>query len=170
VREPVWVLPVAKAGCQAASDLASKYGAASLIFVRVVIDTNVLLSALRSRRGASFRLMEELGSPQFQPIISPPLCLEYEDVLRRPGLLLGYTAQDISDFLDYFLSECIECRIHFLWRPRLPDPKDDLVLELALAGSAPFIITHNTRDFQGVDALGIRIVTPDEFLGILAAT
>ena len=57
-------------------DLASKYGAASLIFVRVVIDTNVLLSALRSRRGASFRLVQKLGSPEFQPIISPPLCLE----------------------------------------------------------------------------------------------
>lgn len=136
--------------------------------MRVVIDTNVLLSALRSRRGASFRLAQKLGSPQFQPIISPPLCLEYEDVLRRPGLLSGYTAQDIGNFLDYFLSQCVECRIHFLWRPQLPDPKDDMILELALAGNAFFIITHNTRDFQGVDALGIRAVTPNDFLGILS--
>ena len=113
--------------------------------------------------------MQKLGSPQFQPVISPPLCLEYEDVFRRLGLLPGYTAQDIGDFLDYVLSECIECRIHFLWRPHLPDPKDDLVLELALAGSARFIVTHNTRDFQGVDALGIRAVTPDEFLSMLSA-
>ena len=66
-------------------------------------------------------------------------------------------------------AECIECRIHFLWRPHLPDPKDDLVLELALAGGAPFIITHNIRDFQGVDAFGIRAVTPDDFLSILSA-
>ena len=72
--------------------------------MRVVIDTNVLLSSLLSRRGASFRVVQNLGSPQFQPVISPPLCLEYEDVLRRPGLLTGYTPQDIDDFLDYFLS------------------------------------------------------------------
>ena len=68
--------------------------------MRVVIDTNVLVSALRSRRGASFRLVQKLGSPQFQPIISPPLCLEYEDVFRRPGMLPDYTSEDISDFLD----------------------------------------------------------------------
>ena len=137
--------------------------------MRVVIDTNVLLSSLLSRRGASFRLVQRLGSPQFQPVISPPLCLEYEDVFRRPGLLTGYSPQDIGDFLDYFLSQCIECRIHFLWRPHLPDPKDDSVLELALAGGAPFIITHNTRHFRSADSLGIRAVTPDQFLRILSA-
>lgn len=138
--------------------------------MRVVLDTNVLVAALRSRRGASFRLVQKLGSPQFQPIISPPLCLEYEDVFRRPGLLPGLTAEDISDFLDYFLSACVECRIHFLWRPHLPDPKDDLVLELALAGGAPFIVTHNARDFYGAKELGIRAVTPDDFLSILSAS
>lgn len=137
--------------------------------MRVAIDTNVLVAALRSRRGASFRLVQKLGSPRFQPVISPPLCLEYEDVLSRPGLLPGYTPEDIGDFLDYFLSECVECRIHFLWRPHLPDPKDDLVLEVALAGRATFIITHNLRHFPGVDAFGIRAVTPDDFLSILSA-
>ena len=135
----------------------------------MVIDTNVLVSALRSQRGASFLLLQKLGTLLFQPIISPPLCLEYEDVLRRPGLIAGVTEQDIGDFLDYILSECLECRIHFLWRPHLPDPKDDLILELALAGNAPFIITHNIRDFRGVESLGIRAVTPDQFLRILSA-
>lgn len=138
--------------------------------MRVVIDANVLVAALRSRRGASFRLVQKLGSATFQPIISPPLCLEYEDVFRRPALLPDYTAEDIDDFLDYFLSQCVECRIHFLWRPHLPDPKDDLVLELALAGNAFYIITHNTRDFEGVKTLGIQAVTPDDFLSILSTT
>ena len=137
--------------------------------MRVVIDTHVLLSSLRSQRGASFRLVQKLGSGHFQPVISPPLCLEYEDVFRRPGLAPGHSPQDIDDFLDYFLSQCIECQIHFLWRPHLPDPKDDLVLELALAGGAQFIFNHNTRDFRGVDALGIRAVTPDGFLRLLFA-
>ncbi len=138
--------------------------------MRVVIDTNVLVSALRSQQGASFHLLQKVGSAQFQPIISPPLCLEYEDVPRRPGLVPGSTEQVIGDFLNYILSECVECRIHFLWRPHLPDPKDDLVLELALAGNAPFIITHNTKDFRGMESLGIRAVTPDEFLRILSAS
>jgi predicted nucleic acid-binding protein len=117
----------------------------------------------------SFQLVQKLGSGRFQPVISPPLCLEYEDVFRRPGLLPAYTAQEIGDFLDYILSECIECRIHFLWRPRLPDPKDDLVLELALAGGAQFIITYNIRDFQGLDSFGIQAVTPGAFLSIITA-
>ncbi len=138
--------------------------------MRVVIDTNVLLYSLRPRRGASFRLVQSLGSPHFQPVISPPLCLEYEDVLCRPGLLLNYSSNDIGDFLDYLLSQCIECRIHFLWRPYLPDPKDDSVLELALAGGAAFIITQNIRHFRRAEALGIRAVTPDEFLGILSTS
>ncbi len=86
-----------------------------------------------------------------------------------PDCFPAHSPQDISDFLDYFLSQCIECRIHFLWRPHLPDPKDDAVLELALAGSAPLIITHNTRHFRSADALGIRAVTPDQFLRILSA-
>ncbi|MBI4623130.1 MAG: hypothetical protein HY736_07925 [Verrucomicrobia bacterium] len=64
----------------------------------------------------------------------------------------------------------IESQIHFLWRPYLPDPKDDLLLELAFAGQAVYIITHNTRDFQGADALGIQVVTPDQFLRILRTT
>lgn len=138
--------------------------------MRVVIDTNVLVSALRSARGASFRLVQLLGSGRFEPVISPPLCLEYEDVLRRRDVLPGYTDRDISDFLDYFLSECVECRIHFLWRPYLPDPKDDLVLELALAGAARFIITHNLRHFEGADALKIAAVTPAAFLDMIGKT
>ena len=153
---------------ESASCLAPRQRVATLAAVRVVIDTNVLVAALRSQRGASFRLLQKLGSPQFQPIISPPLCLEYEDVFRRPGLLPGYKAEDIGDFLDYFLSQCIECRIHFLWRPHLPDPKDDLVLELALAGGAAYLITHNIRHFPGVEGLGIQTVTPDGFLSILS--
>ena len=138
--------------------------------MKVVLDTNVILSALRSRRGASFQLIEQLGTPQFKPVISPPLCLELEDVLHRPGLLPHLTKADIDDFLDYFLSQCVECRIHFLWRPYLSDPKDDLVLELALAGDADYIVTHNLRDFHGTDTLGIRAVTPAEFLAIIKRT
>ena len=91
-------------------------------------------------------------------------------MLRRSGLLPGVVAQDIEDFLDYFLSVSVECPIYFLWRPQLPDPKDDLLLELALAGDAVFTITFNGRDFRGVDKFGIRAVTPGEFLRSLGAS
>jgi putative PIN family toxin of toxin-antitoxin system len=138
--------------------------------VAAVLDTNVLVSALRSRRGASFRLLQFLGAGRFIPVVSPPLCFEYEDVLSRPGLLPNYTSQEISDFLDYFLSESIECRVYFLWRPHLADSKDDLVLEVALAGNANIIVTHNVRHFAGTDSLGIRAVTPDDFLSMLSTS
>ena len=137
--------------------------------MRVVFDTNVWVAGLRSRRGASFALIQRLGSPKFTALVSVPLCLEYEDVLRRPGVLTGYSAEDITEFLDYFLSVAEESRIHYLWRPYVPDPKDDHVLEVALAGSASHIITHNVRDFRDVPRLGISVVTPDQFLAILSA-
>ena len=136
--------------------------------MRVVIDTNVLVSSLRSRRGASFRLVRQVGTRRFEPLISPPLCLEYEDVLHRPGLLPAVSPRELDDFLDDVPSRCVECRIHFLWRPFLPDPKDDMVLEPALAGGARHVVTHNVRDFRGVHTLGIRVPTPDQFLSILS--
>jgi putative PIN family toxin of toxin-antitoxin system len=135
--------------------------------LRIVIDTNVLVAGLRSRNGASFELLRRLGSPDFLPVISPPLCLEYEDVLSRPGLVPGFTPQDAADFVDYFVSVSEERRVYFLWRPWLQDSKDDMVLEVAVAGSAGHIVTHNTRDFVGAERLGISIVTPDQFLTLL---
>lgn len=135
--------------------------------LRVVIDTNVLVAGLKSSRGASFSLLRRLGGPHFIPLLSPPLCMEYEDVLARPGMIPGFTGVDAGDFVDYMVSVSEECRVYFLWRPWLPDPKDDLVLEVALAGGASHIVTHNTRDFTGADKLSIAVVTPDQFLKLL---
>ena len=69
--------------------------------------------------------------------------MEYEDVLSRPGMIPGFSTVDAGDFVDYMVSVSEECRVYFLWRPWLPDPQDDLVLEVALAGSASHIVTHN---------------------------
>jgi putative PIN family toxin of toxin-antitoxin system len=135
--------------------------------VRVVFDTNVLISALRSASGASAQILLGLGTGKFRPVISNTVFKEYQDVFRRPHLLPQYSVQEINDLLDYFFSECLKCQIYFRWRPFLPDRKDEAFFELALASEAPYIVTHNVRDFRGVESMGVEAVTPSEFLRIL---
>ncbi len=130
----------------------------------IVLDTNVLISALRSRRGASFRLLSLVGTGRFDIALSVPLVLEYEGVADRMLADLAVSAGDLSDILDYLCSVAIHRPIFFLWRPTLPDPKDDVVLELAVDAGAPVIVTFNLRDFVGVDRFGIRALTPREYL------
>lgn len=137
--------------------------------MRYVIDTNVLVTGLRSNQGTAFQFLSSLGSFSHQLIVSTPLVLEYEDVLNRPGLVAGISQNDIADFIDYLISISEECRIHFLGRPFLPDPKDDMVLELALAGGADYIVTYNKKDFTGIEQFGLQTVTPGEFLNLIAS-
>ena len=84
-------------------------------------------------------------------------------------MIPAMTQEDITDYLDYVLSVSEEALIHYLWRPFVADPKDDLVLEVALAGGTSHIITHNTADFRAVAALGISVVTSGEFLHSMAS-
>ena len=113
---------------------------------RVVIDANVIISGLRSRKGASFRILEMIGSAQFEITLSVPLALEHEEVAKRQSEGLGLT------------------HIHFLWRPVLRDIEDDHVLELAVEAGCALIVTHNVRDFAGSEAFGITAIRPGEFL------
>ncbi len=135
--------------------------------IKVVIDTNVIFSALRSRQGASYQLLSLLDSGIYQPVVSPPLFFEYEDVLHRPGSFPHLLPSDIDNFLDAFAARSVEQQIYFLWRPLLRDPKDDMVLELAVASQASVIITYNLRDFIGIDRFGIQAITPDQFLTLV---
>jgi putative PIN family toxin of toxin-antitoxin system len=130
---------------------------------RVVVDTNVVVAGLRSRRGAAFRLLSEVGKDRFEIALSVPLVLEYEDALLRPQVgRLGQAGVDAV--LDYFCSVAHLQQIFFLWRPFLPDPKDDMVLELAVAARGSSIITYNVRDFVGAEKFGISAVEPGPFL------
>lgn len=131
---------------------------------RVVLDTNVLVAGLRSRRGASFRVLAEVGKGRFEIALSVPLVLEYEDVLLRNARAAGLSAADVDTVLDYFCSVGHLQSIFFLWRPLLPDPKDDLVLELAVAAGCGLIVTHNVRDFREAVSLGVSVQKPGEFL------
>lgn len=133
---------------------------------KIVIDTNVLVAGLRSRKGASFELLSRLTHHQFDVCLTVPLVMEYEDVLHRPGLL-GLPAQAIDAVLDMLCAVALRQEVHFLWRPQLRDPKDELVLEAAVNASVDFLITHNLRDFEPIDRFAMRLATPGQFLKIL---
>ena len=132
--------------------------------IDVVIDTNVIVAALKSRRGASYQLLISLPSGVYRPNLSVPLFIEYESVAKRTGLVSGLNEQDINDILDYILSQSSIRQIFYLWRPYLKDPLDDLVLEVAVESQSEYIITFNKKDFSGVERFGIKVVTPQEFM------
>ncbi len=135
--------------------------------MRVVVDTNVLVSAMRSNRGAAFQLIRRVGLGSFEVAISVPLVLEYEDALGRPHLLPPFRAADVATIVDYLCSVGHQQDIFYLWRPILRDPKDDMLLELAVAAACDAIVTYNVRDFGGAEKFGIQILTPYEFLILL---
>jgi len=132
--------------------------------VNVVIDTNVLIAALKSKRGASYKLLIILPEDSYIPNISVPLFVEYESVAKRPGLLSNLSIEHVDAILDYFLSKSSLRKIFYLWRPYLKDPKDDLVLEVAVESRSKYIITFNIKYFKGSEKFGIKVVTPQEFM------
>jgi putative PIN family toxin of toxin-antitoxin system len=141
------------------------------ILTRVVLDTNVLVAAARSRRGASFALVSSIPAPEFQPCLSIGLYLEWQEVLTRPeNVPPGRSPADALGFLRYLASQSHLQEIHFMWRPLLPDPDDDMLLELAFAAGCRYIITHNVTDFRGSEQLGISAITPRDFLIELRST
>ncbi len=131
---------------------------------KVVLDTNVLVAALGSRNGASFRLLSLLGEGLYTPCVSVPLVFEYEAVIKRKAKSLSLTDQDIDDVLDYLCAVSERRSLFYLWRPALKDPKDDFVLELAVESGSQYIVTFNVRDFEGCERFGIEVVTPRELL------
>ncbi len=138
---------------------------------RVVLDTNVLVAALRSDLGASFKLLSLVGvTDRFQICLSVPLALEYEEVLGRRGVVPNASTDEVQDLIDYLCSTASNHSVFFLWRPLLRDPEDEMVLELAVAGGCDTIVTFNQRDFMGSERFGIQIVRPAEFLRQIGET
>lgn len=132
-----------------------------------MLDTCVLVSALRSREGASHRVLRSVLAEEIHLALSVALAIEYEEVCLRPDLIPALNALQIVQVVDGLCRLSRHQKIFYTWRPFLPDPDDDLVLELALAAGAPFIITQNLKDFRGSDALGIRIITPAQALTMI---
>lgn len=131
---------------------------------KIIIDTNILVSALRSSAGPSFALVQAVRSSHINMCCSPALFLEYEDVLKRPEQLkaFGLLTADVDDILADLASHIVSVSTHYQWRPQLRDPSDEMVLEAAVNAGAQAIVTYNIRDFAPAANFGIPVLNPEQ--------
>ncbi len=136
--------------------------------MRIVLDTSVLVAAARSRNGASFQLVSILPTRRFDFGLTIALYTEWQAVLTRPEHMPpGVTVEAALAYLRYLASLAHLQDVHFLWRPFLHDPDDDMVLECAVASGSQYIVTHNVKDFRRVPELKVQAITPADFLNVL---
>ena len=134
---------------------------------RIVLDTSVIATALRSASGAGNALLRLVAQQKVVPLVTPALFLEYEDVLKRPEqrLVTGLDVDAIDRFLASLASACELVEVRFQWRPQLRDAGDEMVLETAINGRADALVTYNVRDFlPAASRFGLRVLRPGELL------
>jgi len=135
--------------------------------IRAVFDTNVLLAALLSKRGASFEILQRLRQGEWRLVLSNHLLLEYEEVLKRNAHALGLTFED-ADLLLNVICQAADCvELPEPAPPRLPDLDDEPLLRLAEASGARLITTHNLRHLRPAADFAVAVLLPREFLRIL---
>ncbi len=141
--------------------------------LRALLDTNILVAGLSSQLGASSALLSHALAGRFTMLASPTLWLEYEAVLKRPAIaeLHGLTNSDIDDVLNGLAGMVEPVTSHFLWRPQLRDPQDEMVLEAAVNGLAHHLVTMNVRDFTpAANRFGLALTSPGQFLNLVETT
>ena len=134
--------------------------------MRVVLDTNVLVAALRSKVGASAEIVRAAHEGRLSAIANVALFAEYEAVLTRPEHVAaaGVTPADVNDALDALAARIEPAEPHFSWRPQMSDPDDEMVLEAAVNGGAEVIVTFEIATFRDAAArFGIDVLTPGAF-------
>ena len=135
--------------------------------IRVLLDTNVLVAGLTSSRGASYAVLQAIAASELEVAASVALWLEYESVLKRDEIraLHGFSAQEIDAVLSALAVWVHPVILHYVWRPQLRDPCDEMVLEAAVNGQVQAIVTHNTKDFETIaPCFCVRVLTPAELL------
>ena len=136
---------------------------------KIVVDTNVLIGALIGKKyGANRKLIEYCFTGRFRPLINTTLFIEYEDVASREEIVSKspYSITEVQELFDAFYNVCQWIKIYYLWRPNLPDENDNYLVELAVAGNAEAIVTHNIKDFQNSQLKfpNIQIKLPQEMI------
>lgn len=134
---------------------------------RVVLDTSVIVAGLRTRLGAGNAVLQLVAEGRVLALATPPLFLEYEDVLKRPEQQLAHGL--VPDSVDEFLAELAALiepvEVHFLWRPQGRDPNDEMVVEAAINGRADALVTYSIGDFETIEQrFKIRVMQPAELL------
>ena len=134
--------------------------------MRLVLDTNVVVAAFHSRRGASSVLLRRTEAGTIRMLCSTALLLEYEAVLGRAAIreATGHSLRDVERIVDALAAVAEPVEVRFRTRPLLHDPNDEIVIEVASNGRADAIVTHNVKDFAPAQTLGIDIATPAEIL------
>lgn len=133
----------------------------------LVLDTDVIVAGLRSPAGASRRLLQYLRADRVQAVATMSMFIEYEAVLTRPEHLAatGLSLTETGRFLDGLAALVTPVTPHFLWRPQLRDPDDEMVLEAAVNGRANAIVTFNQRDFlPAASGFGIGVERPSDMI------
>ena len=134
---------------------------------RIVLNTNVLVAGLQSRNGASNRILRAVPDGRFALLLSVPLFLEYEAVLKRPERRAGHGLSDeqIDVLLGVWAKLCEPVTLSYLGRPQLPDPDDEMVLETAVNGRADILVTFNIQAFRSAaPRFGVKVLKPAEWL------
>lgn len=135
--------------------------------LRIVLDTSVVVAGLRTRLGAGNVVLRPVAERRVRLLATPPLFLEYEDVLKRAEhrLAHGLTPLQIDEFLAELAALIEPVEVHFQWRPQTRDPNDEMVLEAAINGEADAIVTYNVADFaKAGERFAISIMRPAELL------
>ncbi len=135
--------------------------------IRIVLDTNIFVSACLSK-GAANQLVALCLRGEFTPLMGAALLAEYEDVIARQDLFEGcrLNLDERNELLDIFLARCEWTRIYYTWRPNLPDEADNHLIELAVAGDAQYVVTRNLKDVARMELRfpNLRIIGPEDLL------
>jgi len=135
--------------------------------LRIVLDTSVLVAGLRSRNGPNNALLREVALGKATLLCTPPLFLEYEDVLKRPEQIADHrlSRAQVDDFMYELAAMIVPIDVHFQWRPQVADPDDEMVLEVAINGYANALVINNLRDFAGITGrFKIPVLSPVQML------